>query len=217
MLLLPAAVLLGVAFAAPVAAWTVTLKTTTPMNYVFRFGSVPLMLFSGTFFPVSQLPGWLRPVAYATPLWHGVALCRSLALGTVTAGSAAIHVGYLAAMAAIGLWCGRAGPTAGGSMSSLPEPEETSAVAVEPTVRSSSHAVDFSSFPGARGLRLIERHARFYRRMWLVVASGAAEPLFYLLSVGVGIGGLIGTVPGRAGTRCRTGSSSRPGCSRSPR
>jgi len=52
----------------------------------------------------------------------------------------------------------------------------------------------FSALPGARGLRLIERHARFYKRMWLVIASGAVEPLFYLLSVGVGIGGLIGTV-----------------------
>jgi lipooligosaccharide transport system permease protein len=51
-----------------------------------------------------------------------------------------------------------------------------------------------SSLPGARGLRLMERHARFYKRMWLVIASGAVEPLFYLLSVGVGIGGLIGTV-----------------------
>ena len=105
-LLLPASVLLGVAFAAPAAAWAVTLRVQTPMNYVFRFGSVPLMLFSGTFFPISQLPGWLRPIAYATPLWHGAALCRSLSLGTVTAGSAAIHVGYLAAMAAIGLWLG---------------------------------------------------------------------------------------------------------------
>jgi lipooligosaccharide transport system permease protein len=105
-LLLPASVLLGLAFAAPVAAWTVTLTTTTPMNYIIRFGSIPLSLFSGTFFPISQLPAWIRPLAYATPLWHGVALCRSLALGTVTAGSAAVHVGYLAAMAAIGLWAG---------------------------------------------------------------------------------------------------------------
>jgi lipooligosaccharide transport system permease protein len=54
-------------------------------------------------------------------------------------------------------------------------------------------------FSGARGLRLIERHARLYKRMWLVVAAGAAEPLFYLLSVGVGIGGLIGTVTGPDG------------------
>ncbi len=56
-----------------------------------------------------------------------------------------------------------------------------------------------ADFRGARGLRLIERHARLYRRLWLVVAAGAAEPLFYLLSVGVGIGGLIGDVAGPAG------------------
>jgi lipooligosaccharide transport system permease protein len=56
-----------------------------------------------------------------------------------------------------------------------------------------------SSPPGLAALRLIERHARFYRRMWLVVVSGAAEPLFYLLSVGVGIGGLIGNVTGPTG------------------
>ena len=84
-------------------------------------------------------------------------------------------------------------------MSSRHEAGQTSTAAVEPRVRSTSDAFDFFSLPGARGLRLIERHARFYRRMWLVVASGAAEPLFYLLSVGVGIGGLIGTVPGPAG------------------
>ena len=50
-----------------------------------------------------------------------------------------------------------------------------------------------------RGLRLIERHARLYRRMWLIVVAGAAEPLFYMLSVGVGIGGVIGTVTGPNG------------------
>jgi len=104
--LLPAAVLLGIAFATPIAAWAVTLETQTTLNYLFRFGSVPLMLFSGTFFPVSRLPGWLQPVAYATPLWHGVALCRSLSLGDVTAAGAAVHVAYLAAMAASGLWFG---------------------------------------------------------------------------------------------------------------
>jgi lipooligosaccharide transport system permease protein len=105
-LLLPVAVLLGVAFATPAAAWAVTLENDSAMNYPIRFGAIPLMLFSGTFFPISQLPGWIRPLAYATPLWHGVALCRALSLGTVDAGSAAIHVGYLAALAAIGLWFG---------------------------------------------------------------------------------------------------------------
>ena len=65
------------------------------------------MLFSGTFFPISQLPGWIRPVAYATPLWHGVALCRALTIGDVDAGSAAINVGYLVALSAVGLWAAR--------------------------------------------------------------------------------------------------------------
>jgi lipooligosaccharide transport system permease protein len=72
-------------------------------------------------------------------------------------------------------------------------------VSVEPTVRSSAAGFAFSSLPGARGIRLIERHARFYRRLWLVVASGAAEPAFYLLSVGVGIGALVGDVTGPGG------------------
>ena len=45
----------------------------------------PLFLFSGTFFPVTQLPPVLRWIAYVTPLWHGVALCRGLALGTIGA------------------------------------------------------------------------------------------------------------------------------------
>jgi lipooligosaccharide transport system permease protein len=105
-LLLPAAALTGFAFAVPTAAWTVNLKHETALNYPIRFGAIPLMLFSGTFFPISQLPGWIRPLAYATPLWHGVALCRGLSLGTLDAGSAAIHVGYLLALSAAGLWAG---------------------------------------------------------------------------------------------------------------
>jgi lipooligosaccharide transport system permease protein len=48
-------------------------------------------------------------------------------------------------------------------------------------------------------LRLIERHARAYRRAWLVFVSGIFEPLFYLLSVGLGLGVLIGKVPGPGG------------------
>jgi lipooligosaccharide transport system permease protein len=48
-------------------------------------------------------------------------------------------------------------------------------------------------------LRLIERHARVYRHAWLVFASGVFEPLFYLLSVGLGLGVLVGKVPGPGG------------------
>ena len=48
-------------------------------------------------------------------------------------------------------------------------------------------------------LRLIERHARAYGRAWLVFVSGILEPLFYLLSVGLGLGVLVGKVPGPGG------------------
>ena len=63
---------------------------------------LPLFLFSGTFFPVSRLPLPLEWVAYATPLWHGVDLCRSLTLGTVQPLSALGHVAYLALLATAG-------------------------------------------------------------------------------------------------------------------
>ncbi|MBV9095083.1 MAG: ABC transporter permease [Streptosporangiaceae bacterium] len=52
---------------------------------------------------------------------------------------------------------------------------------------------------GAGSLRLIERHARVYRHAWLVLVSGVFEPLFYLLSVGLGLGVLVGKVPGPGG------------------
>jgi lipooligosaccharide transport system permease protein len=53
--------------------------------------------------------------------------------------------------------------------------------------------------PGPGSMRLIERHARVYRHMWLVFASGVFEPLFYLLSIGIGLGVLVGKVPGPGG------------------
>lgn len=80
MAVLPA-VLTGAAFAAVVTGYTSTLKDPQGLAALFRFGIVPMFLFSGAFFPVTQLPGWLQPVAYATPLWHGVALSRWTALG----------------------------------------------------------------------------------------------------------------------------------------
>jgi lipooligosaccharide transport system permease protein len=53
---------------------------------------------------------------------------------------------------------------------------------------------------GGRGsTRLIERHARAYRHAWGVLISGFFEPLFYLLSIGVGLGRLVGSVTGPGG------------------
>jgi lipooligosaccharide transport system permease protein len=54
---------------------------------------------------------------------------------------------------------------------------------------------------GGRGsLHLVQRHARAYRHQWLVFLSGLGEPVFYLLSLGIGLGRLVGgTVTGPAG------------------
>jgi lipooligosaccharide transport system permease protein len=101
-LALPVAVLTGLAFAPALMAWAVTRSRDTSFSVLMRFLMIPLFLFSGTFFPISQLPGWLRPVAYVTPLWHGVELTRALSLGTADLGGAAVHVGYLLVLGAAG-------------------------------------------------------------------------------------------------------------------
>jgi lipooligosaccharide transport system permease protein len=77
----PAAVLTGIAFGMPMAAWTASRKTEQSFAFVFRFIITPLFLFSGTFFPIEQLPDQIEWVAWLTPLFHGVALTRSLAIG----------------------------------------------------------------------------------------------------------------------------------------
>jgi lipooligosaccharide transport system permease protein len=103
---LPVAVLTGLAFAAPIEAWAVTRTKDTSFAVIYRFGMIPLFLFSGTFFPITQLPGWLRPLAYITPLWHGVSLCRALSLGIAHPGGASVHVAYLTAVTMAGVLAG---------------------------------------------------------------------------------------------------------------
>jgi lipooligosaccharide transport system permease protein len=99
----PAAVLTGVAFAAPITAYAATLEQDEPFALIWRLGIMPMFILSGTFFPVDQLPAWLRAVAYATPLWHGVDLSRDLVLGRPLGAAAVVHIGYLALLAAAGL------------------------------------------------------------------------------------------------------------------
>jgi lipooligosaccharide transport system permease protein len=101
-LAIPAAILTGLAFATPIAAFTARLKRTEYFNMLFRFVITPLFLFSGTFFPVDQLPTFLQPIALLTPLYHGVALTRGLALETIGPLEIAIHGGYLTVLALVG-------------------------------------------------------------------------------------------------------------------
>jgi lipooligosaccharide transport system permease protein len=98
-----ASVLMGVASAAPIAAFAATRENDQGFSLLYRFGMIPMFLFSGTFFPVTQLPDSIRWLAYLTPLWHGVALCRGLALGTATAAGVTLHVTVLVALVVVGL------------------------------------------------------------------------------------------------------------------
>jgi lipooligosaccharide transport system permease protein len=106
LLAIPAAVLTGLAFAAPLAAFSATQKNPNKFSAIFRFGITPLFLFSGTFFPIASLPSALQALAWLTPLYHGVALTRGLSLGTIVEDPAAavIHVVYLAVLTGVGAW-----------------------------------------------------------------------------------------------------------------
>lgn len=99
-LAIPVAVLTGLAFATPIAAFSATQRTPDRFAAIFRFGITPLFLFSGTFYPIENLPSLLQPVAWISPLWHGVDACRMLMLDTVGR-DPALFVAHLVVLVAI--------------------------------------------------------------------------------------------------------------------
>ena len=56
-----------------------------------------------------------------------------------------------------------------------------------------------AAFAGSRAHLLFERNLMVYRRSWMVIFSGVFEPLFYLFSLGIGLGHFVGKVPGPGG------------------
>jgi lipooligosaccharide transport system permease protein len=105
-LAIPVTVLVGLAFTAPLAAWAAHTQTEISFIAIFRFVILPMFLFSGTFFPISSLPAPLEVIAWLTPLWHGVTLCRDLTLGNVSAADL-LHLAYLLACLGAGLVAAR--------------------------------------------------------------------------------------------------------------
>jgi lipooligosaccharide transport system permease protein len=93
-------VLLGMAHATPLFGLSARLPDPSAFALVYRLGLIPMSLFSGAFFPVSQLPSAVSWLAYLTPIWHGVDLSRMLTLGDVRPLPALGHVAYLV------LWLG---------------------------------------------------------------------------------------------------------------
>ena len=102
-LAIPVAALVGVAFAAPIAAWGAHTENEASFVAIFRFVILPMFLFSGTFFSIESLPRVFEWVALLTPLWHGVDLSRQLTLGEVDLASSLLHLAYLVAFATVGL------------------------------------------------------------------------------------------------------------------
>jgi lipooligosaccharide transport system permease protein len=100
LLAIPAASLIGYAFAAVGMAATTFMRSWQDFDYV-QLALLPMFLFSATFYPLSTYPEGLQWVVQATPLYHGVALVRDLMLGDVAAG-VLVHVAYLGAMGMIG-------------------------------------------------------------------------------------------------------------------
>lgn len=98
---LPAAVLIGYAFAGAGLAATTWMRSFIDFDYV-TLAIMPMFLFSGTFFPLERYPEALRWVVRITPLYQGVALERALVLGEVGWGALG-HVAYLAALGTAGL------------------------------------------------------------------------------------------------------------------
>jgi lipooligosaccharide transport system permease protein len=97
-------VLIGLAFATPLFAFSAGLASEAGFAVVYRIVIVPLFLFSGAFFPISNLSAPLEWLARVTPLWHGVDLTRMLTLGQVDWPLAGVHVLYLGVLAAAGWW-----------------------------------------------------------------------------------------------------------------
>jgi lipooligosaccharide transport system permease protein len=96
--------LVGLAFAAPIFAVASRLESDAGFAMIFRFGVIPMFLFSGAFFPVTQLPDGIEWLAYVTPLWHGVMMSRDLSLGVASFWPTLGHAAYLLVWISVGTW-----------------------------------------------------------------------------------------------------------------
>lgn len=100
---LPGAVLTGLAFAALAVAGITFMRSVLDFD-VIDLVTLPLFLFSATFFPLDVYPAWVRPLVQLSPLYHGTELLRALAVGPVRPLPMLAHALVLAACAAGGIW-----------------------------------------------------------------------------------------------------------------
>ncbi len=101
LLALPAAIFVAWAFSAIGMFATTFMRSWLDFDYL-SLVITPMFLLSATFFPLTAYPSWVQPLVEATPLYHGVALCRALTLGELSL-DLLWHVAYLAVLGAIGV------------------------------------------------------------------------------------------------------------------
>jgi lipooligosaccharide transport system permease protein len=94
--------LAGVAYSAPLVAFSASRRTDLSYPNIMRFVIVPMFLFSGAFYPIDELPRALEIAAQFTPIWHGVELCRGAVHGTLDAATTAGHVLFLIGWIVVG-------------------------------------------------------------------------------------------------------------------
>jgi lipooligosaccharide transport system permease protein len=98
---IPAAALTGLAMAMPLTGISATREKDNFFAAYQRFVLIPLFLFGGAFYPISQLPGLLQAIVRLTPTWHGVSLCRAATTHRLSADDLG-HVAYLLVWVAAG-------------------------------------------------------------------------------------------------------------------
>ena len=103
----PVTALASLAVAAPAAAHGARAEMDHSFDPIMRIVVTPMVLFSGTFFPVEQLPVVLEAAVKILPLWHGVELARDATSGTVELGRSLGHVAVLTAYFSAGLFWAR--------------------------------------------------------------------------------------------------------------
>ncbi|WP_430296152.1 ABC transporter permease [Sinomonas sp. B1-1] len=108
-LLVPLGVLTGMAFGAPVMAYSAYIeKENFQFSMIQRFVIMPLFLFSGTFYPLGTMPAGMQWIGWISPLWHGNQLARIASYGlSLPVWLVGVHLGYLAALGVLGIWWAR--------------------------------------------------------------------------------------------------------------
>jgi lipooligosaccharide transport system permease protein len=96
--------LVGMAFATWTFAFSAHVDGPDKFGLIFRLGLIPLFLFSGSFFPISNLGPVLEWVAKLTPLWHGVNLTRMFCVDNIDWSTALVNVIFLVAVLVSGWW-----------------------------------------------------------------------------------------------------------------